>query len=76
MTSKVGLVPLPFAGGYYRERSRAFNDKRLINWQVSYPDEPGINEYSLVPCPGIRGVGTGLFYIFAVWHKCRVQLRA
>jgi hypothetical protein len=61
MTSKVGLVPLPFAGGYYRERSRAFNDKRLINWQVSYPDEPGINEYSLVPCPGIRGVGTGLF---------------
>ena len=56
MTSKVGLVSLPFAGGYYRSKSRAFNDKRLINWYVNYPDDPGINEYQLLSCPGIDDV--------------------
>lgn len=53
MTSRVGLVPLPFAGGYYRAKSRSFSDERLINWQVNYPDKPGISEYNLIPCPGI-----------------------
>jgi len=61
MTSKAGLTPLPFAGGYYRARSRAFNDKRLINWQVSYPDEPGINDYNLAPCPGVVDIA-GLYF--------------
>lgn len=56
MTSKVGLVSLPFAGGYYRSKSRAFNDKRLINWYVNYPEEAGINDYQLLPCQGITGI--------------------
>lgn len=56
MTSKQGLISLPFAGGFYRSRSRSLCDKRSINWYTSYLDAEGINPYCLLPTPGITTI--------------------
>lgn len=59
MTSKAGLIPIPFNSGFYQTRSKQFASQRLINWYVNYPDSGALNEYNLYHCPGLVQVATG-----------------
>lgn len=54
MTSKVGLLPIPFTGGYYKTRSNQLSSQRLINWYVNVLDSGGLNSESLYHTPGLR----------------------
>lgn len=56
MTSKVGLIPIPFTGGYYNTRSKPLSSQRLINWYVNVLDLGGLNPESLYHTPGLREV--------------------
>ena len=56
MTSRVGLIPIPFTGGYYNTRSKPLSSQRLINWYVNVLDSVGLNPESLYHTPGLREV--------------------
>ena len=54
MTSKVGLLPIPFTGGFYATRSKPLSSQRLINWYVNVLDSEGLNADNLYPTTGLR----------------------
>jgi hypothetical protein len=56
MTSKVGLIPIPFTGGFYKTRSKQLSDQRLINWYVNVLTDGGLNDKNLYPTAGIREI--------------------
>lgn len=53
MTSRAGLIPIPFNSGFYQSRSKQFASQRLINWYVNYPESTAINDYNLYHSPGL-----------------------
>jgi hypothetical protein len=56
MTSKAGLLPLPFAGGFYLSRSKPFSSQRCINWYPNYSGSNTLNPENLFHCSGLREV--------------------
>jgi hypothetical protein len=56
MTSKVGLIPIPFTDGFYQTRSRSFSSARTINWYVNIPSAKALNDRNLYPTPGLAQV--------------------
>lgn len=53
MTSKVGLLPLPFTGGFYRTRSKPLSSQGLVNWYVNVLESGGLNEDNLYATAGL-----------------------
>jgi len=63
MTSKAGLLPLPFTGGFYLSRSKPLSSQRCINWYPNYSDSNALSPENLFHCSGLRQVttaGTGV----------------
>jgi hypothetical protein len=63
LTSRIGLIPIPFTDGFYKTRSRPFASQRCINWYPNYPTSGALNEVKLYPCSGLRQLaeaGTGI----------------
>jgi len=56
MTSKAGLIPLPFTGGFYLSRSKPLSSQRCINWYPNYSDSNALNPENLFHCSGLRQV--------------------
>lgn len=54
MTSKAGLIPIPFTSGFYQSRSRQLANQRLINWYPSSVQSGALNEVALYHCSGIQ----------------------
>ncbi len=54
MTSKVGLMPLPFTGGFYKSRSKPLSSQGLVNWYVNVLDSAGLSEANLYATAGLR----------------------
>lgn len=68
MTSKAGLLPLPFTGGFYLSRSKPLSSQRCINWYPNYSDSNALNPENLFHCSGLReltttgsGINRGMF---------------
>lgn len=58
MTSGVGLVPIPFTGGFYKSRSRQFSSQRCINWYPNFAKSGALNPDNLYHCSGLRQIAT------------------
>lgn len=54
MTSKAGLIPIPFTSGFYQSRSRQLAHQRLINWYPSTVQSGALNQEVLYHCSGIQ----------------------
>jgi hypothetical protein len=68
MTSKAGLLPLPFTGGFYLSRSKPLSSQRCINWYPNYSDSNTLSPENLFHCSGLReltttgsGINRGMF---------------
>lgn len=56
MASKVGRIPLSFAGGFYQSRSRQLSSQICVNWYPNYPQAKTLNSENLFPTPGLKEV--------------------
>lgn len=54
MTSKIGLIPVPFTTGFYQSRSPQLAHQRLINWYPNAPQSAALNPENLYHCSGIQ----------------------
>lgn len=58
MTSPVGLIPIPFAGGFYKTRSKPLSSQSCVNWYLNFlgVTSKGLNDYNLYATPGLRQI--------------------
>ncbi len=68
MTSKVGLLPIPFTDGFYKTRSKSLASQGLINWYVNVLESNGLNDSNLYATAGlveaiasVGGINRGAF---------------
>lgn len=54
MTSKAGLIPIPFTSGFYKSRSSRLANLRLINWYPAAIQSSALNQDVLYHCSGIQ----------------------
>ena len=54
MTTPIGLIPITFAGGFYKTRSKPLSSQTLVNWYLNFLDMGGLNEYCLYATPGLK----------------------
>lgn len=58
MTSKAGLIPIPFTGGFYKSRSRQYSQQRCVNWYPNFAKSGALSPDNLYHCSGLRQIAT------------------
>lgn len=58
MTSKAGLIQIPFTGGFYKSRSPQFSSQRCINWYPNFAKSGALNPENLYHCSGLAQIAT------------------